>query len=160
MSDPMADSQRISAALDRARWSFLIVAAIGIAASIAINLGRGPTGARGYANRGVTDMLEGRYASAIENLDRAIAIDPNLVDARIARASLWTREAHPYRALVDAKAALDLDAGAAKAKYFRGVALRQLGQYDAALDSFNEALNDDPTLGKASLARANVLFDQ
>jgi len=155
----MADSQRIRAPLDRARWSFLVVVAVGVAVTIAVKLGRLPTGARGYANRGVADMEEGRYEAAIENLDRAIAMDQAYADARIARANVWTRDGHPYRALVDADAALKLDAGAAKAKYIRGVALRQLGRYDAALQSFNEALNDDPTLGKASLARANLLFD-
>ena len=159
MTERVPDSQRVSAALDRARWSFLFIVAVGVAVTVAINLGRLPTGARGDYPRGVTDMREGRYASATENLNRAIAIDPGYADALVARASVSTRDGHPYRALVDAEAALKLDDEPAKARYVRGIALRQIGQYDAALVSFDEAIRDEPALGKPLLARANLLFD-
>ena len=143
-----------------ARWSFLVLVGLGIAATVAIHVARLPTGARGYYNRGVTDTREGRYQGAIANLDRALALKPAWPEAHTARANALYRAGRPYLALADADAALSLAPGSAHAFYVRGLILRRIGRDDDALDSFVRACGADRSFGRAALARADALFDR
>jgi len=141
-------------------WSFLVLVAIGVGWTVATNLGRLPTGARGYYNRGVVDSREGKLESAIRNLDRALELEPDRTDAYIARAMTWIRSDRPYAAITDADAALRLAPTAVRAHYVRGLAWLRAGRENEALASFQQANEADPSFGRATIAIGNVAFDR
>ena len=141
------------------RWSFLLFVLAAVAGTILLHASRGPTGPRGYYNRGVADGRAGHFDRAIENLDRSIALDPANADAYVARAVVWQRSRHPFRALVDVDAALDRAPESSRAFYVRGIAHRVIGREEAALRDFETALSFDRGFARAALARAGVLLD-
>ena len=141
-------------------WSFLVLVAVGVVWTTATNLGRWPTGARGYYNRGVVDSREGRFESAIQNLDRALALEPERSDAYVARAMTWIRADRPYAALTDADAALRIAPNSVRAYFVRGLAWLRAGRENEALASFRRANDADPAFGRAVIAIGNVAFDR
>ena len=141
------------------RWSFLAVVAFAVAGTVALHLARLPTGARGYYNRGVEDNRRGRYDSALENFERALAIEPGRADAHVARAATWCSMDRPFSALEDADAALRIAPTSSRAFYVRGLAQREIGREDAALADLERAFTLDPAFARAEMARAGVLLD-
>jgi tetratricopeptide (TPR) repeat protein len=141
------------------RWSFLALVAIGVAGTVLLHLGRLPTGARGYYNRGVEDNRAGRYDSALANFERALAIEPQRSDAHVARAVTWCELGKPFAALEDADEALSTSPNSSRAYYVRGTAQRLIGREDAAIRDFERAFQLDPAFARASMAAAGVLLD-
>jgi tetratricopeptide (TPR) repeat protein len=142
-----------------AKWSFLVLAAAGIALTIAVHAARLPTGARGYYNRGVDDTRKGHYKEAIANLDRSLELEPDRTDARIARANAYLKSDRLFLALSDADAAVEMSPDSPYALYVRGLVLHRLGREDEAFESFNRACAADPKFARGALARADALFD-
>ena len=143
----------------RLRWSFLVIVAIGATIVVAVHLGRLPTGARGYYNRGVADNHAGRLDSALANFEKALELEPQRTDAYVARAMTWMRMGKPYRALVDADAAMRISPGSSRAVYVRGIAERSIGREDQAMADFAQAMQLDAGFARAELSRAGVLLD-
>lgn len=146
--------------MDRWKWSFLALVALGVGLTIATYLARLPTDARGYYNRGVADVHDGKIESGIANLDRALELDPKRSDALVARGAAWMRAGRPYRALTDAVTALTITPDSSRALVVRGEALAAIGREDEALASFDRAVGLDPHLARAALDRADLLFDR
>jgi tetratricopeptide (TPR) repeat protein len=136
-----------------------VLVALGVAATVALHLGRLPTGARGYYNRGVEDNRQGRYDSALANFERALEMEPTRSDAHVARAVTWCELGKPFSALQDADEALSTSPSSSRAYYVRGTAQRVIGREDAAIRDFQRAFQIAPDFARASMAAAGVLLD-
>ncbi|MGO9566081.1 MAG: tetratricopeptide repeat protein [Desulfomonilaceae bacterium] len=77
---------------------------------------------------------------ALENLNRAIDLDPTLVEAHKERARTFTELGDPVRAAADLTAAAELDPADGEIFAFRGLTLIQRRLYDAAIADFTRAL--------------------
>lgn len=77
---------------------------------------------------------------ALENLNRAIELDPTLVEAYKERARTFTELGEPVRAAADLTAAADLDPADGEIFAFRGLTLIQRRLFDAAIADFTRAL--------------------
>jgi TolB-like protein/regulator of sirC expression with transglutaminase-like and TPR domain len=85
-------------------------------------------------------------SKALQALDRALAIDPHLPEARLARGlyALYVSEDDPDQALTDLEAVVQLRPNSALAHQALGFALRRGGHVPEALPHFMRAWNLDP----------------
>ena len=87
-------------------------------------------------------------ARAMEEIDKALKIDPDLAEAHLARGIiLWThRKGFPHeRAIAEIKHALDLDPNSAEAHHELGKILIHVGLLDRAEGELRTALRLEPT---------------
>jgi tetratricopeptide (TPR) repeat protein len=107
-----------------------------------------------------------RHAQAVEAYDRCLALDPGRFVAWSNRGSALLRSRRFDEAVSSCERALALQGGGgarmsprllANPYLNRGVALQELGDFDAALDSFDRAIAADPTLAEAHANRGYVL---
>jgi tetratricopeptide (TPR) repeat protein len=99
-----------------------------------------PLHAPAYLYTGVVLAHNQALDRALENLNRAIELDPTLVDAYKERARTFTELGEPVRAAADLTAAADLDPADGEIFAFRGLTLIQRRLYDAAIADFTRAL--------------------
>jgi lipoprotein NlpI len=99
-----------------------------------------PNNARMFLERGraVAGLL-GDLDRAVRDLDQALALDPDLVDAHIYRAGIHRRRGDYDRAILDFTAALAVDDDA-RIHVARGGAYRAKGDDKHAVEDFDEAL--------------------
>jgi tetratricopeptide (TPR) repeat protein len=85
-------------------------------------------------------LLRGDLLGALEDLDRAVQLDPGYAPAYVNRSYVYNQLRQPEAALADAEQAIRLDAGIPEAYFSRGVAHLQLGDREAAMADFRGAM--------------------
>ncbi len=114
--------------------------------------------ARDHFNKGVKYGIEYDYKHAVEEFDKAIALNPLFAEAFLYK-GLAEIELHDYQqALKDLTITIELDpAFSDQAHYFRGVAKSALKDYAGAIDDLTVAIRMNPDFvafyqrGKANL---------
>ena len=102
--------------------------------------------ARGYNNLGISYNKKGQHDRAIEDYNKAIAIDPNYAHAYYNRGTVYGRDKVQYdRAIEDFNKAIQLDPNFAQAYYNRGFAYFLSGNRGRAISDLQKAcdLGDD-----------------
>lgn len=100
-----------------------------------------------YVEQGKAHRLSGETARARQCFNWAIRRDPHCVQAYLARSSLFLGLGNLEKALLDANAALALEA-TAEGHLLRGEVLRRMERYESAWTAFGEALEREPELGE------------
>lgn len=107
-------------------------------------------------NRGVALNNEGEYLKAIEILNKAIEIDPNLALAYNNRGWSYLELGQYEQAISDCNKAIDLDPRLALAYSNRGLAYVKLSHYEQALADCNKAIDLNPNLALAYTNRGQA----
>lgn len=98
-----------------------------------------------YSNRGIVQAQRGRYAQAIQDYDRALAINPILVHAIINRANSRTRMKQFKEALTDYDLAAFYSEGRNDLVFYnRALLFLQMGRLENARDDLLRALEAQP----------------
>ena len=100
---------------------------------------------------------QGRLEQAQALYARVLALEPRQFDALHLSGVIERQRGNPARAVDLIRAALQVDAGQARAHANLGAALQDLGQVDEALDSYETALRLDPRYALAWNNRGNTL---
>ena len=106
-------------------------------------LSRKPLYAPAYLYRGLVVRNDDPDA-ALANLNRALELDPSLVDAYKERARIYADLNEPVRATTDLTAAADLDPADGEIFAMRALAFMKRMLYDAAIADFTRALECIP----------------
>ncbi len=107
-----------------------------------------PENANAWEGRARALISRKRWDSAMRDLNQALFLRPDYVDAYLARAVVWLEKGVPARAIVDAGRALDKEPKNHEAHYLMARAHHALGDLDAALTSAKKALELAPSLMK------------
>jgi tetratricopeptide (TPR) repeat protein len=99
----------------------------------------------------------GRNDEAIEEYNRAIAIDPRDPNAFIGRGDAYAALDQQQRALADYDEAIRLGPGYSRAYSSRGILLAAMGQDERALSDYDRAIQVDPTFAHAYKLRGALL---
>ncbi|MBI4125287.1 MAG: tetratricopeptide repeat protein [Deltaproteobacteria bacterium] len=106
-----------------------------------------------FYNRGVTKGDLGRFAEAIEDYDKALALDPKFVQAYISRGVAKHWPDHYAEGIEDYDQAIALDPKHTRAYNNRGFAKAKLSHWEEAIEDFEAALRIDPNY---MIARQNL----
>jgi protein O-mannosyl-transferase len=109
-----------------------------------------------YNNRALTYKEQGQYDLALADLESALRINPNDVDALCNRGNWYFLRGDHDKALVDLERALSVRA-VPTGYNSRGAVHFNKGAFDKALADFNRAVELKPDYAEAYLNRANVL---
>lgn len=99
-----------------------------------------PNNAIDYNNRGLMYFYRGQFPKAIQDYDRAIAIDKKLDNAYNNRANCYAAQGNFLAALNDYEQAIDLNPSNLRALINQGITFRELGLYDLAIENFETTL--------------------
>lgn len=99
-----------------------------------------PNSAADYNNRGLMYYHNGQYSEAVKDLSQALKLDPNLDSAYNNRANCYAAGGYLTEAIADYDLALDLNPANLCAWIDQGIAWRELGIYDLALENFDITL--------------------
>jgi tetratricopeptide (TPR) repeat protein len=103
-------------------------------------IGRHPQNAVDYNNRGLIYFQSGDKQKAFVDYNRALQLNPNLASAYNNRANYYAANGELAAAIADYDRALDLNPSYVRAWINRGITLRDLGQYEEAIDNLEVAL--------------------
>ncbi|MFI4978899.1 MAG: aspartyl protease family protein [Nevskiales bacterium] len=109
-----------------------------------------------YFNRGETYLAAGDVDHAIDDLTHAIALDPKLENANLARAEVYLRKGDGAGAMSDLDRAIQLNPHSSRAYRARCWARATLRQGKAALADCDAAIDADPDDIEALMTRATV----
>jgi tetratricopeptide (TPR) repeat protein len=109
---------------------------------------------RGYGNRAVALLREGRLEESLRDLDVTLKLNPRSSHAYVNRATILARRGEEAKALADFERAIELDPAFAEAHAELCATLLKIGQLERALGSCNDALRIAPMLPTALLNRA------
>ena len=97
-----------------------------------------------------------KFNQAIDDLNKAIELEPNLADAYIERGIIFTQNRRFDDAIADFNKALEIDANNVRAYAMRAEAKLQAESNDEALDDVNQALQIAPNDPLALRIRGNI----
>lgn len=122
----------------------------------------GAVHARLFEVRGMSALRAGRFAQALDDLDRARSLAPKNAATLCRIAECLNAMGRPRMALLACGDALAIDGALTAAWFQKGHAHQQMNQPDRARDSFLRAVQCDPTLaaGFAQLANLAALQGQ
>ena len=100
---------------------------------------RHPQNAIDYNNRGLVYFQSGQLNQALADYNRALQLNPHLASAYNNRANYYAACGILTAALADYNQAIDLNPSYVRAWINRGITLRDLGQYDEAIENFDIA---------------------
>jgi tetratricopeptide (TPR) repeat protein len=100
-------------------------------------------------NRGIAKGEVGQYLEAIEDLTKAVNINPNLAMAYNYRGLARNSLKQPQEAIEDYIKAININPNLAVAYYNKGLANYQLGQSHEAIEDYTKAININPNLAMA-----------
>lgn len=101
---------------------------------------RHPYNAIDYNNRGLIYFQSGETQKAFCDYNTALQLNPSLASAYNNRANYYAACGELGAALVDYERAIDLNPSHVRAWINKGITLRDLGQYEEAIDTFEVAL--------------------
>jgi tetratricopeptide (TPR) repeat protein len=101
---------------------------------------RHPDQANYYSNRGLLHLWQGNYTAALNDCDYAIKLEPNLDKAYNNRANCYVAMGLTVKALLDYERAVDLNPFNCRARINFALTLRNLGDFEAAVNCLDEAL--------------------
>jgi tetratricopeptide (TPR) repeat protein len=102
-----------------------------------------------YLKRAFAYKMGKAYQAALDDLQMALELDPQLVDAWIGRGSIYVTMKDYTRAIPELDQAIRLDENAAEAWAYRGWARYGLGDVEQARRDLDTAVAADPSLGVA-----------
>jgi tetratricopeptide (TPR) repeat protein len=108
---------------------------------------------RGYGNRAVALLREGRLKESMSDLDVALRLNPGNAHAYVNRAAVLSRLGEYERGLKDLDRAVEVDPGFAEAHAERCAALMKRSDLAGALAACNTALRLSPDLPTALINR-------
>jgi tetratricopeptide (TPR) repeat protein len=113
-----------------------------------------------FLGRGVLLATRKRsYNRAIEDFDKVLALQPENVDALIARGNAYSQLGDNGRALTDLDRAIQLAPDNAQAYVVRGLANNRRGQRQLAMQDYDTALQRAPRYPQALANRAALLSE-
>lgn len=115
----------------------------------------------GYSTRGLALGLLKRFPEAVQDLNKALALDRDFRPAKLNRGVVrWLEKKHEL-ALADLDAVLKPgDKALIEAAYYRGQLHLERDKYAEALEDFNRIVADNPTFWPVFLLRAQVYLAQ
>jgi len=84
------------------------------------------------------------YDRAIDDINRAIRLDPNDADAYLLRGAMYYNKGDNDRTIADCTEAIRLDPNFARAYVSRGLTYARKGDYDRAIADYTQAIRIDP----------------
>ena len=112
--------------------------------------------ARDYLWEGAAHSADGQHFDAIQDYNKAIALNPDYDFAYVFRGSAKYELGQHVDAIQDLDKAIALDPDDAPAYNNRGNAQVSLGRYQAAITDFNEAIRLNPKYASAYSNRGNT----
>jgi len=120
-----------------------------------------PKGSLAYLGRGVLLASRKRsYDRAIEDFDKVLILEPDNVDALIARGNAYSQIGDNGRAIADLGRAVALAPGNPQAYLVRGLAYARRGDPARALRDYDKALQIEPRFAAALANRAAIYAEQ
>ena len=103
-----------------------------------------------YVNRSINYNLLGRYDDALDDINAAFDLIPDLPEAYLSRGNTNYLQRNYLDAIEDYSTALDRGVGDAHKAYFnRALAHEELKDYELAYQDFKSSVDEDPTFGPA-----------
>lgn len=99
-----------------------------------------PGSAINYNNRGLMHLKNRQFAEAIDDLNRALVINPKLDSAYNNRANCYAAQGDLVAAISDYDEALDINPGNLRAWINQGITFRDMNSYDLAIGNFDICL--------------------
>jgi len=112
--------------------------------------------AEAYYNRGLAYTKLNQHEQAMEDYDRAIALNPNFAEAYYNRGNAYAKLNQPERAIKDYDRAIALNPNDAAAYNNRGLAYAELNQLERAIKDYDRAIELNPALAEAYNNRGNA----
>lgn len=120
-----------------------------------------PGNSLAFLGRGVLLATRKRsYNRAIEDFDKVLTLQPDNVDALIARGNAYSQLGDNGRALADLDRAIQLAPDNAQAYVIRGLANNRRGQKQLAMQDYETALQRSPRYPQALANRAALLSEE
>ena len=94
--------------------------------------------------------------AAVELLDRAVQLDPNLTQVYVLRGTIYADRGQSDRAIADYRQAIQQDPDQYLTHYFLGIELFKLQQPSEALAAFNRSVELNPDFGRARGFRGSI----
>ncbi|HYW22095.1 MAG TPA: tetratricopeptide repeat protein [Nodularia sp. (in: cyanobacteria)] len=101
---------------------------------------RRPQNSVNYNNRGLIYFQSGEMPKALGDYNTALQLNPNLASAYNNRANYHAACEELTAALADYDQAIDLNPSYVRARINRGITLRDLAQYEEAIENFEVAM--------------------
>jgi protein O-mannosyl-transferase len=105
---------------------------------------KSPHKARPWASRSKVYFMKGEYDNALADLNKALAINPNYLDALNNRGLVYLEMKKYDEALTDFNDALKINPDFLLVKNNRGIVYRERGEYEKAITEFNQMINANP----------------
>ncbi|HBL12011.1 MAG TPA: molecular chaperone DnaJ [Cyanobacteria bacterium UBA11162] len=115
--------------------------------------------AQDFYQRAVSKAQSKDYQGAIADCNRAIELNPRLVEAYVERGASRYKLGNAREALQDCNQALSLNSNCTKAYYYQGRARYRLGYTQAAIEAYTMAIAQSPTFAKAYYHRGLAYKD-
>ena len=112
-----------------------------------------PNWAMPYNNRGLARLKQGNFIEALSDFTKAIGLDATYVAPLLNRAKSYASQKQWTKAIADCNDGLGIDLNNPKLLYNLGWIYDELQQYEDANDFYTQALDADPNLYCARLAR-------
>lgn len=117
-------------------------------------------GASDKLRQGVELEAEGRLEESITEHERAVAINPQLIQAHLNLIQLYGRNAQPAKAEEHFRAAIALNPSLAEAHYNFGVVLLDQKRYAEAEQAFRSTIESNPQFAEAHMNLGALLEQQ
>ena len=111
-------------------------------------------------NRGRSFEEVGEIEKAIADFEQLLEIDPKYINAYLSLAKISYNNHDYNKVLIYTGDALDLNESNAQAHFLAGRAEHQLGYFDQAIESYNNAITINRDFGEAYLYRGAVKVGQ
>ena len=98
-----------------------------------------------YYNRGSAYALSGNYAQAVNDLNKAIELDPGYAEAYTNRGIVYDKKGEYDRAIAEFSRAIALNPSDPVKYNNRGIVYNEKGEYDRAIADFNRAISLNPS---------------
>jgi Tfp pilus assembly protein PilF len=112
--------------------------------------------AQKHFQNAMAEFVGQNYGNSIDELNRAIALDPDYKLAYLSRGSAFLKLNRLEEARHDFDRLLKIDPKHARAYHLRGLVNEKVGDNESALGDFNAAIEVDPEYGAAYYSRATL----